>query len=120
MKHVKWASAYCMLTGVPMTGMWVIFLLNGIVPELAATPTETMFSIAADNTTALFLVAAGYGLYTGKRWAERALMIFMGALFYSLMIAIGYNAQLREYAFLGMFVTIFSLMAYLSNAAVKG
>jgi hypothetical protein len=47
-------------------------------------------------------------------------MIFMGALFYSLMIAIGYYAQLREYAFLGMFVTIFSLMAYLTNAAVKG
>ena len=118
MKHVKWASAYCMLTRVPMTGMWVIFLLNGIVPELAATPTETMFSIAADNTIALFLVAAGYGLYTGKRWAERAL-ILMGALFYGLMIAIGYYAQLGEYAFLGMFVPIFALMVYFTHAAVK-
>ncbi|HUV34450.1 MAG TPA: hypothetical protein VMW22_05935 [Candidatus Desulfaltia sp.] len=77
-----------------MTGMWVIFLLNGMVPELATIPTETMFSIAADNATALLLVAAGYGLYAGKRWAERAFMISMCALFYSLMIAIGYYAQL--------------------------
>jgi len=120
MKHVKWASAYCMLTGVSITGMWVTFLLNGMVPELATIPTETMFSIAADNATALLLVAAGYGLYAGKRWAERAFMISMGALFYSLMIAIGYYAQLGEYAFLGMFVPIFALMVYFTHAAVKG
>jgi hypothetical protein len=87
------ASLYSMLVCASMMGMWVVFLLMGQVPELESIPVETAFSILADSITGLILLIAGYGLYTGRRWGFRAFLVSLGALFYSLIIAIGYFAQ---------------------------
>ena len=92
--------------------MWVFFLLNDMVPEFATKPIETWFSIAADNLTAVLLLTGGYGLHRAKEWGRDMFLISMGALFYSLMIAIGYYAQLGEAAMQGIFAPIFIFMLY--------
>lgn len=105
------AAMFSMFTGLSMLGMWALLLSTGRVPELEAIPFETAFSVLADSATALMLVVGGYGLYTGRGWGSQAFLVSQGALFYSLMIAIGYYGQRGESIYLGMFAAIFALMA---------
>ena len=104
------AALYSMLTGLSMLGMWALLLRTGQVPELEVIPFETAFSILADCATGLMLLIGGYGLYAGRGWGARAFLVSQGALFYSLMIAIGYYGQRGESIYLGMFAVIFALM----------
>ena len=106
----KVASLYSILIGLSMIGMWVFFLASGQVPEFQNIPIETTFSILADNITGVMLLIGGYGLYTGRRWGFHAYLVSLGALFYSLMIAIGYYAQRGDMIFVGIFAPIFLLM----------
>ena len=98
--------------------MWVFFLTTGQVPEFENKPIETTFSIVADNLTAVLLLLGWYGLMYKKNWGRDVYLISMGALFYSLMIAIGYYSQLGETAMLAMFLPIFLLMTYFSYRKV--
>jgi len=104
------AALYSMLTGLSMLGMWALLLRTGQVPELLVTPFEMAFSILADCATGLMLLIGGYGLYTGRGWGSQAFLVSQGALFYSLMFAIGYYGQRGESIYLGMFAVIFALM----------
>jgi hypothetical protein len=104
------AALYSMLTGLSMLGMWALLLRTGQVPELESTPFEMTFSILADCATGLMLLIGGYGLYAGKSWGPQAFLVSQGALFYSLMFAIGYYGQRGESIYLGMFAVIFALM----------
>ena len=99
--------------------MWVFFLATGQVPELDNIPVETVFSILADNGTAVMLLLGWYGLTHEKNWGENVYLISMGALFYSLMIAIGYYSQLGEIAMLGIFVPILVFMTYFTYVKVR-
>jgi len=99
--------------------MWVFFLATGQVPELDTIPVETTFSILADNGTAVLLLLGGYGLTREKDWGENVYLISLGALFYSLMIAIGYYSQLGEISMLGIFVPIFVFMTYFTYVKMR-
>lgn len=118
-KLVKSNSVFALVVGVAMVLMWVFFLVNDQVPELATIPIEITFSIIADNATAVLLIISGYGLYSEKPWGPDVFLVSMGALFYSLMIAIGYYAQLGEIPMLGLFVPIFILMVYFTWTRIK-
>ena len=102
-----------------MVLMWVFFLATGQVPELDTVPVETVFSILADNGTAVLLLMSWYGLTHEKNWGEKMYLISMGALFYSLMIAIGYYSQLGEIVMLGFFVPILVFMTYFTYTKVQ-
>ena len=104
------ASLYSITVGMSMMGMWIFFLASGKVPELQSVPIETAFSILADNLTAAMLLIGGYGLYIGRRWGLHSYLVSLGALFYSLMIAIGYYAQREDVVFVGVFAPILLLM----------
>ena len=104
------AALFSMLTGLSMLGMWALLLRTGQVPELETVPFETAFSIAADCATGVMLLIGGYGLYAEKGWGAKGFLVSQGALFYSLMIAIGYYGQRGESIYLGMFSVIFVLM----------
>jgi hypothetical protein len=41
----------------------------------------------------MFLIAGGFGLLRGKRWANKIYFISMGMFFYSLLTADGYYTQ---------------------------
>jgi hypothetical protein len=104
-----------------MLGMWALLLRTGQVPELESAPFETAFSVLADCATGLILVIGGYGLYLGRGWGPRAFLVSQGALFYSLMIAIGYYGQRGESIYLVMFAAIFALMvAFLAPSFRRG
>lgn len=105
------AALFSMFTGLSMLGMWALLLGTGQVPELEVIPFETAFSVLADSATGLMLIVGGYGLYAGRGWGSQAFLVSQGALFYSLMIAIGYYGQRGESIYLGMFAVIFALMA---------
>lgn len=94
------AALFSMLTGLSMLGMWAFLLRTGQVPELEVIPFETVFSIIADCATGLLLLIGSYGLYSGRSWGPRAFLVSQGALFYSLMIAIGYYGQRGESIYL--------------------
>ena len=104
------AALYSMFTGLSMLGMWALLLRTGQVPELLVTPFEMTFSIIADCATGLMLLIGGYGLYARRGWGTKAFLVSQGALFYSLMFAIGYYGQRGESIYLGMFTVIFALM----------
>ena len=104
------AALYSMLTGLSMLGMWAFLLRTGLVPELESIPFETAFSVLADCATGLMLIIGGYGLYRGRSWGPRVFLFSQGALFYSLMIAIGYYGQRGELIYLGVFAVIFVFM----------
>jgi len=104
------AALFSMLTGLSMLGMWALLLRTGQVPELLVTPFEMGFGIIADCATGLMLIIGGYGLYAGRGWGPQAFLVSQGALFYSLMIAIGYYGQRGESIYLGMFAVIFAFM----------
>ena len=104
------AALYSMFTGLSMLGMWALLLRTGQVPELESVPFEMVFSVIADCATGMMLLVGGYGLYTDSAWGAKAFLVSQGALFYSLMIAIGYYGQRGESIYLGMFAVIFVLM----------
>lgn len=117
----KLAAIYSILTGLSMLGMWAVLLGTGQVPELAVIPFETVFSVLADCVTGLMLIIGGYGLYLGRGWGPRAFLVSQGALFYSLMIAIGYYGQKGESIYLVMFAVIFTFMvAFLALGFRRG
>ena len=113
-------AIFSLIVGTSMILMWVFLLITGQVPELDIIPIETMFSIVADNGTAVLLLLGWYGITRKKSWGRDVYLISMGALFYSLMIAIGYYSQLGETAMLGMFVPIFIVMMYSTYMKIQG
>jgi hypothetical protein len=105
-------SIFAVIVGSSIIIMWSFLIITGQVPEYEYKPIETLFSITADNITAILVIIGGIGVYKKKSWGNKLYLVSMGALFYSLMIAIGYYSQLKQYIMLALFVPIFFGMVY--------
>jgi hypothetical protein len=112
-------TSFAVIVGSSMIIMWIFLILTGQVPEYEYKPIETLFSIAADNITAILVLIGGIGVYKKKSWGNKLFLVSMGALFYSLMIAIGYYSQLRQYIMLVLFIPIFAGMMYFVNQILR-
>lgn len=69
MKLRRFAAIYGIFMGISMIGMWVMFYLNGQIPELKTKPIEIGLHLSAEFTTAVLLLFSGIGLLFGKGWA---------------------------------------------------
>ncbi|MFW5927713.1 MAG: hypothetical protein ACOCSL_00825 [Thermoplasmatota archaeon] len=106
----KYTSIYYIFIGIPMIGMWIMFYINGQIPELNSEPVRIGMHLTAEFTTALMLILSGIALL--KNWSK-AIYIFqfsMGMLIYTLIQSPGYFAQQGEISFVCMFA-IFILLA---------
>jgi hypothetical protein len=112
-------GVFAVLVGSSMILMWVFLVITGQVPEYEYKPVETLFSISADNITAILLIIGGVGVINEKPWGDSVFLVSMGALFYSLMIAIGYYSQLNQYYMLILFLPLFIEMAFFISGLVK-
>ncbi|MFW6196790.1 MAG: hypothetical protein ACOC5D_05585 [Thermoplasmatota archaeon] len=93
-----------------MIGMWIMFYINGQIPELNSEPVRIGMHLTAEFTTAVMLILSGIALL--KNWSK-AIYIFqfsMGMLIYTLIQSPGYFTQQGEISFVGMFA-IFILLA---------
>lgn len=106
----KYASIYSIFIGISMIGMWIMFYLNGQIPELNSEPIRIGMHLTAEFTTALLLIIGGIGLL--KNWSK-AIYIFqfsMGMLIYTLIQSPGYYAQRGDIIFVAMFA-VFIILA---------
>ena len=78
----KAAAIFAILMGVAMFGTWgFIFLFQGF-PAAKTHPIETGYLLVAEFLTAAALVAAGYGVLTGRHWAMPLILVALGQLIY--------------------------------------
>lgn len=100
------AAVYAFVVGVSMLGMWGMFYATGSIPELETEPARIAFHLAAEFLTAIGLLIAGWGLWKSRPWADRAFLLAMGALFYTMIQSPGYFLQTGDLAMVGMFAVL--------------
>lgn len=102
----KAAAIYSIFVGGSMLGMWTMFFVTGSIPELATEPARILLHMAAEALTGAALVAAGWGLLTGRAFGRPLYLLATGALIYTLIQSPGYYLQLREMGFVAMFALL--------------
>ena len=105
----KIAAIYSIIIGISMIGMWLSFIATDQVPEIKTEPLRIAYHLTAEFLTAIFLLIAGFGLFTNKKWGFHVFLISMGILLYTVIVSAGYYADKGEPAMLVMF-TIFQLL----------
>ena len=83
--------------------------VTGNIPELATKPWEIGLHLAAEATTAVLLIAAGYGLLTKRTWSFWMFLFSMGMLVYTLIVSPGYFPQRGEIGFAVIFFALIIL-----------
>lgn len=99
-----------------MLGMWTMFYVTGSIPELATEPARILLHMAAEALTGGALIAAGWGLLTGRAWGCPLYLLATGALIYTLIQSPGYYLQLGVMGFVAMFALL--LLATLGFLAI--
>lgn len=99
-------AAYAIIVGMFMGGFWLMLYLSGGIPELRTASIEIGYHLIAELSTAVLLVAAGFGLFRGSQWAERLYPVSLGMLLYTVINSAGYYAQLGDVAMVGMFTVL--------------
>lgn len=92
-----------------MAGLWAMLLSTGQVPELVTSPFSIAFHLAAESLTALALIAGGVMLYRRHRLGEKAYLVSVGMLVYTVINSSGYYAQSGDWSFVAMFGVLFVL-----------
>ena len=116
MKFRKITAIYSLIVGLGMTAVWVMLLISGkdaqLQNELQTIPFSISLAIASDLITAAALLVAGVAVLRRAGWAYKPFLLGMGALFYSVINAIGLYGQRGDVAFLAMFdvILVFGLV----------
>ncbi len=113
------AAAYSIVVGVSMTAMWIMFYFTGSIPELTTEPARILLHITAEIVTAVALIIAGWSLLLGKTWGYQAYLVATGALLYTMIQSPGYFLNLGQFGFVGMFIVLIILSAYLLTKMIK-
>jgi hypothetical protein len=114
MKIQKVTAVYAVVVGIGMIGMWIMFLLNGQVPELATKPAATYMHLAAEFLAAITSLVAGIGLWHGKSWASGVYLLSAGMVLYAVVQASGYFAHYGPFGFVFMFAGLALISAFLA------
>ncbi|MEP0761801.1 MAG: hypothetical protein HRF48_03605 [Chloroflexota bacterium] len=109
MNRFRWAAYYAIVVGILMLAQWVFFIAAGEVSEFEDEPFGTALHIAAEGVTALMLIAGGYGLLKGRRWAFPIYPVALGMLLYAVIQAAGYFIDQRGWPLVIMFAVLFGL-----------
>lgn len=103
MIFIKSVSIYALVVGVLMMGMWVFFIVAGLVPEFDERPAEIVLHLTAEFATSGMLIV-GAIMMLKKRTAGAVLMLWaLGMLVYTLIVSPGYYVQQGDAAFVVMF-----------------
>lgn len=105
----KIAAAYSIVVGIAMIGTWILLYVSNQIPELQTEPIRIIMHLAAEYTTAILLIVAGYGLLRNIRWGFYMYLFSTGMLIYTLIMSPGYYAQQEEFGFVGMFAALMIL-----------
>ena len=108
----KIAAIYSIIIGIAMIGMWLSLIATDQVLEIKTEPIRISYHLIAEFLTAIFLIIAGFGLFTSRKWGFHLFLISMGMLLYTVIVSAGYYAEKGDMAMLGMF-TIFQLLTML-------
>ncbi len=115
----KAAAIYSLVVGFSMIAMWFMFYLTGSIPELETEPARIMMHLAAEFATAVALLAAGWGLLTGKPWGRRVYLLAAGALFYTLIQSPGYFIHQGETGLALMFAVLIVFAVILTIKIIR-
>ena len=103
---MKFPAWYGILVGILMIVQWAFSILAGSVPELQSAPWEIAFHLAAEMSTAVVLLVSGIATLRSVAWSQQILLLALGMVIYSEIVSPGYFAQLGQWGFVGMFVTL--------------
>jgi hypothetical protein len=116
MKFRKITAIYSIVVGLGMAAVWLMLLISGrdaqLQNELQTIPFSITLAIISDLVTAAALLVAGVAVLRRAGWAYKPFLLGMGALFYSVINAIGLYGQRGDVAFLAMFdiILVFGLV----------
>ena len=119
MKVFKLCSIYAIAIGVLMLGMWLFFLIAGMVPEFENRPAEILMHLTAEFLTAASLITAGIILLRGLKGWKWLYPFSMGMLMYTLIVSPGYYLQSGDYVFVAMFAVFVVLTALFLGMYLK-
>ncbi len=76
------AAIFTIAMGVMMLGSWSFLFLTNQYPAARTLPLETGYLLTAEFLTASALIAAGYGILSGRSWALPLILVALGELIY--------------------------------------
>jgi len=104
---VTFVAWFEIVAGSAIIAIWVMLLSAGRVPELAEGDLEIRFHLAAENLSAMVLLAGGIALLSADGTAVSLLAALgLGALGYTTINSAGYYAQRREWPSVVMFAVL--------------
>jgi hypothetical protein len=115
----KVVSVFSLFCGAGMLLTWAILFLTSRVPEMETEPFQATFLLAAEVLTAISLLAAGYGLISGRSWGQRLMLVGLGMLVYCAVYSIGVFSQAGNAPATGFFVAIAVMALVFSVGLVK-
>ena len=99
-------AIYAFVVGVGMISYWVMILASGNMPEFTTAPTQSLVHLTAEGLTALALLAGGYGLLSGRAWANRVYPFSLGMVLVAMANAVYYFYLMSEVVFIILFVVL--------------
>jgi hypothetical protein len=100
------AAIFSILIGLMMLGTWSFLFLSGQYPQAKTFPLETVYLLAAEFLTAAALIAAGYGILSGRKWGLPLILVALGELIYCTIRFAGELGQGGSAAGLVFFSTV--------------
>ncbi len=93
MVRTKASAIFSVLMGGSLLSTWIVLFAMGQVPELYTSPFETILLLVAEALTGLSLIAAGYGLLSGRVWGLKLQLVALGMLLYCTIFSCGALGQ---------------------------
>ena len=94
---------FLMVVGATITGLWLMLLMTGQVPEIETGDRDIWFHLVAELVTAQLLITAGVLSLRRTITGDRLAGIALGALLYTTINSAGFYADQGEWAAVGMF-----------------
>jgi hypothetical protein len=90
---MRGAARFAIIVGIALIATWAWLLVTGDVPDLDTDPVAMWFHIAGEIVTALALIAAGWGLLSGAKWARRLHILASGMLLVVVIHAVAWYGE---------------------------
>lgn len=104
----KLLGYYSFFIGVCVTGMWIMILMNGTIPE---GKTEISFHLVSEFLMAALCVISGVMLLFGHRHGKILSIGGLSMVIYSVLNAAGYYGQRNEMPMVFLFLFLLILTA---------
>ncbi len=102
----KGSAIFSILMGVMMLGTWSYLFLFNQYPQAKTLPLETGYLLTAEFLTSAALIAAGYGILSGRNWGTPLILVALGELIYCTVRFAGELGQGGSLAGLAFFTAV--------------